>query len=250
MARVLVVVPALNEEEALPGVIAGVRAHAPEADIIVVDDHSRDGTARVARAAGARALRLPIHLGIGGAVQTGFRYARRHGYDFVVQVDGDGQHPSAAIASLLEPLRGDRADVAIGSRFAGEAGRAGFRSTAARRLGIRLFTWLCRVVAGVTVRDATSGFRAYNVRAVRLLAHSYPADYPEVEAVVLMARAGLRIVEVPVRMRERQGGRSSISSVRALYYMVKVSLASAVTATKPRASRPGRGPGRVDRLPQ
>jgi len=130
--------------------------------------------------------------------------------------------------------------------FAGEAGRQGFRSTAARRFGIRLFTALCRLVAGVTVLDATSGFRAYNAQAVRLLARTYPADYPEVEAIVLMARAGLRLAEVPVRMRERQGGRSSISTLRALYYMAKVSLASAITATKP--SGEGSGQDGVDRL--
>lgn len=232
--RVLIIIPAHNEETALPGVIADVRAHQPDADIVVVDDASMDDTTRTAERLGARVLRLPLNLGIGGAVQTGFRFAREMNYDYALQVDGDGQHPAAAIDDLLERLRAGDADVAIGSRFL--AG-AGFQSTFLRRLGIGVFRLLSRVTTGRTVTDSTSGFRAYNAAAIRFLADTYPSDYPEVEAVISLSHNRFRIVEVPVAMRERQGGRSSITMGRSAYYMIKVMLASLISILKPTRRR-------------
>ena len=228
--KVLIIVPAHNEEAALPGVIADVREHQPEADIVVVDDASTDDTATTAERHGAGVLRLALNLGIGGAVQTGFRYAREKGYDYALQVDGDGQHPAEAIGRLLEPVRDGSADTVIGSRFlTGE----GFQSTFLRRVGIAMFRLLCRVTTGRTITDSTSGFRAYNASAIAFLADTYPSDYPEVEAAISLSHNRFRIVEVPVEMRERQGGRSSITLGRSAYYMVKVMLASLISNLKP-----------------
>jgi glycosyltransferase involved in cell wall biosynthesis len=203
----------------------------PDCDIVVVDDRSTDDTTDRVRACGAGLLRLPFNLGIGGAVQTGFRYARRCGYRYAFQFDGDGQHPADEVARLLGPLRADEADVVIGSRF---LEKKGFQSTALRRIGIHLFQGLSRVTSAHRISDTTSGFRAYNARAFSFLADNYPSDYPEVEAITLLSRRGFRIVEVPVAMRERQGGVSSISTPRSLYYLVKVSLASLVSVGKRR----------------
>ncbi len=228
--KVLIIVPAHNEEAALPGVIADLREHQPEADIVVVDDASIDDTATTAERHGAGVLRLPLNLGIGGAVQTGFRYARERGYDYALQVDGDGQHPAEAVGRLLAPVRDGSADVVIGSRFlTGE----GFQSTFLRRVGIAMFRLLCRVTTGRTITDSTSGFRAYNASAIAFLADTYPSDYPEVEAAIILSHNRFRIVEVPVEMRERQGGRSSITLGRSAYYMVKVILASLISNLKP-----------------
>ena len=220
--RVLVVVPAFNEERSLASVAEDLRRHAPFASICVVDDGSTDGTARVARSVGLHLLRLPVNLGIGGAVQTGFLYAREQGFDVVVQFDGDGQHDAASLPGLLDPIvRGD-ADLVIGSRFLGEDS---FRSTLSRRLGIRYLSAVIRLRCGRKVADVTSGFRATGRAGIALFACTYPADYPEPEAIALAARAGLRVLEVPARMRERRHGRSSITLLRSLYYFVKVPVA-------------------------
>jgi glycosyltransferase involved in cell wall biosynthesis len=229
--QALAIVPAYNESESIERVIDDLRAHAPDCDVVVVDDHSTDDTAERARRAGAVLLRLPYNLGIGGAVQTGFRYARRRGYRYAFQFDGDGQHPADEVYKLLAPLRDGAADVVIGSRFL--EGK-GFQSTAARRVGIRLFQCLSRITSSRRVADTTSGFRAYNERAIAFLVDHYPSDYPEVEAITLLARNGIRIAEVPVQMRDRQGGSSSIGTARSLYYMTKVSLASLVSMGKRR----------------
>lgn len=234
--EVLAIVPAFNEADSISGVIADLRAHQPDCDILVVDDHSTDDTADRARAAGVVTLRLAFNLGIGGAVQTGFRYARRFGYRFAFQFDGDGQHQAEDVPRLLAPLREGSADVVIGSRF---LEGNGFQTTAARRVGTHLFERLNWLTSGRPVTDTTSGFRAYNERAIDFLADQYPSDYPEVESLTHLARAGFRFAEVPVRMRERQGGRSSIGPYRAFYYMIKVSLASLVSMGKPRPGRPG-----------
>ena len=228
---IIVIVPAFNEEAALPEVLRELGELQPEVDIVVVDDASSDATAKVARQGGARLLRLPINLGIGGAVQTGFRYARDLDYEIAIQVDGDGQHPAEGIASLIERIRTGDADAVIGSRF---IEGAGFQSTPFRRIGIRAFAWMSRATAGVDIKDTTSGFRAYNRPATAFLAESYASDYPEVEAITQLARNGFTIREVPVQMRERQGGESSISTLRSFYYLVKVGLASAVSAFRPR----------------
>ncbi len=221
--RVLVIVPAYNEEKNLPGVLRALRTHAPFADVCVVDDGSTDATARVAAEYGATVIQAPINLGIGGAMQTGYLWAERHGYDAAVQIDGDGQHDPAYIPRALEPLRDNCADIVIGSRFLTKDD-GGFRSTAARRLGIRYLCWLLRLTNGVRVTDPTSGFRATGRRAIALYAQSYPSDYPEPEAIAVAQRSGLRVSEVPVRMVAREHGESTINAPRAAYYFVKVSL--------------------------
>jgi glycosyltransferase involved in cell wall biosynthesis len=222
--RRVAIVPALNEEASIGRVIDELRAFDPGLDIVVVDDGSLDGTVRAASAKGVRVLRLPFNLGIGGAVQTGFRFAFEHDYDIAVRVDGDGQHDPAQLGRVLAPvLRGD-ADIAVGSRFAADDA-SGYRSSRPRRIGIRLLAWVVSRIVGQRVTDTTSGFQALNRRGIALFARDYPHDYPEVEATVMVFRHRLRLLEVPVAMRERGGGRSSITALRSIYYMVKVLLA-------------------------
>ena len=221
--RRVALVPAFNEEANVGRVIDEIRASDPSLDVVVVDDGSYDGTAEVAHAHGATVVRLPFNLGIGGAVQTGFRFAFEHGYDLAVRIDGDGQHDPSQLDRILAPVVADEADIAVGSRFAGD--RDGYRSSRSRRVGIRLLAWVVSRIVGRRVTDTTSGFQALNRRAIELFAHDYPHDYPEVEATIMVSRHRLRSVEVPVSMRERVGGRSSITALRSVYYMVKVLLA-------------------------
>jgi len=221
--RRVAIVPAFNEEHALPGVIDELRTFDAGLEIVVVDDGSADRTADVAVEMGVRVLRLPFNLGIGGAVQTGFRFAFERGYDLAVRVDGDGQHDPAQLERLMEPVLADEADIAIGSRFAGDP--AGYRSSRARRVGIRLLGRVVSRIVGQRVTDTTSGFQVLNRQGIALFARDYPHDYPEVEATVMVFRHRLRLAEVPVTMRERGGGRSSITTLRSIYYMVKVLLA-------------------------
>lgn len=221
--RRIAIVPALNEERALPAVIDELRAFDPGLDIVVIDDGSVDRTAAVAAAKGALVLRLPFNLGIGGAVQTGFRYAFEHGYDIAVRVDGDGQHDPSQLGRVLEPVLRGEADIVVGSRFAADGD--GYRSSRTRRVGIRLLAWVVSRIVGQRVTDTTSGFQALDRDAIALFARDYPHDYPEVEATIMVFRHRLRLREVPVSMRERGGGRSSITALRSIYYMVKVLLA-------------------------
>jgi glycosyltransferase involved in cell wall biosynthesis len=218
--RRVALVPAFNEEANVGRVIDEIRAVDPALDVVVVDDGSYDRTAEVAR---ATVVRLPFNLGIGGAVQTGFRFAFEHGYDLAVRLDGDGQHDPSQLERILAPVVAGEADIAVGSRFAGE--RDGYRSSRSRRIGIRLLAWVVSRIVGRRVTDTTSGFQALNHRAIELFAHDYPHDYPEVEATIMVSRHRLRSIEVPVSMRERGGGRSSITAIRSVYYMVKVLLA-------------------------
>jgi glycosyltransferase involved in cell wall biosynthesis len=221
--RVIAIVPAHNEEAAIGGVVAEIRAFDPSFDVVVIDDGSTDDTASVAASHGAAVVVLPFNLGIGGAVQTGFKYALAHGYELAVRLDGDGQHDPGDMARLLAPIRGGEADIATGSRFALDNGT--YRPPFARRIGI---TWFARLVSLLTrqrVTDTTSGFQALNRRGIALFAGDYPSDYPEVEATVLVFKHRLRLVEIPVRMRERGHGQSSITFLRSFYYMLKVTLA-------------------------
>ena len=226
------IVPALNEEESVGRVIEEIRAFDPSFEIVVVDDGSTDRTGEVAASHGARVLRLPFNLGIGGAVQTGYRYAHERGYDLAVQIDGDGQHDPRELPAILAPVLDGTVDMAVGSRFAG--GRR-YRAPLARRLGIRVFAWTVSLLVGQRVTDTTSGFRAVNRRGIALFAADYPHDYPEVEATVMVVKHRLRLCEVPVAMRERTAGRSSIGPFSSVYYMVKVLLALFVGLFRRRA---------------
>ncbi len=225
--RVLAVVPCYNEAENIANVVAELGAVALPSnlrlDILVVNDCSIDNSLAIIRQLPCLYLALPVNLGIGGAMQAGYKYAFRHGYDMAVQVDGDGQHPAQELPKLLAPLLRQEADVVIGSRFVAGDG-AGFQSSVTRRMGIAYFRWLNQALIGKVIHDSTSGFRAFNRQAIALANAYYPDEYPEPEAIVQFGRQGLRLCEVPVQMRERQGGISSINTSRALYYMFKVTL--------------------------
>jgi hypothetical protein len=225
MHNSIAIVPAYNEAGAIGTTVRDIFEHAPGFDVVVVDDGSTDETAELARHAGAAVVRLPFNLGIGGAVQAGYQYALEHDYDIAVQVDGDGQHDARHINELLAHLRSNvELNMITGSRFlVSEPG--GFRSTLPRRLGIRLFARLLSSIVRQPVTDPTSGFRMVTRRGIELFARDYPHDYPEVEAVLLLHFHKLRSTEVPVTMRERMTGTSSINRSRSVYYMIKVSLA-------------------------
>ena len=216
------VVPAYNEAGAIASVIAEIRTADPDFDIVVVDDGSIDGTSDIAAEAGAHVVRLPYNLGIGGAVQAGLQYARDHDFDIAVQVDGDAQHDPLEIPKILAPIIEGKADLVVGSRFLGEGE---YEPPMSRLLGIRLLARIVSVLVRQRVTDTTSGFRASNRRAISLFASDYPHDYPEVEAIVLLFRHRLKLVEVPVHMRLRGAGESSITFWRSAYYMLKVLLA-------------------------
>jgi glycosyltransferase involved in cell wall biosynthesis len=220
--KILIIVPAYNEEASLPGVIRDLREHIPSADVLVVNDGSRDATVLVSRKLGVIVLDLPFNLGIGGAMQTGYLYAERNGYDIAVQFDGDGQHLASEIQKLLEPLEANLADLVVGSRF---MTIGGYKAPVFRKLGIRIFSFVLSRILGTDVTDSTSGFRAVNRRAIEFFGHTYPDDYPEVESLVLLHKINLRMAEVAVTMRERTGGRSSITPIRSVYYMTKVLMA-------------------------
>lgn len=219
--RRVAILPAFNEEAAIGRLIDEIRAVDPDLEIVVVDDGSTDGTSGLARARGVVVLRLPFNLGIGGAVQTGYLYALENDFDVAVQIDGDGQHDPSQLDALLAPIRAGEADLVVGSRFA--EGR--HPSSFSRRAGIRILAALVSVLARRKVTDTTSGFRALNRRAITLFAADYPHDYPEAEAVLMATRHRLRLTEVPVKMRPREAGRSSITAARSLYYMAKVIIA-------------------------
>ncbi|MCY3836596.1 MAG: glycosyltransferase family 2 protein [Anaerolineaceae bacterium] len=229
--RTIVMIPARDEAAALAAVIRGVRNALPEADILVMDDHSEDDTARIAREQGALLLRLPIHVGIGAAVQAGLQFAHRRGYRRALRCDGDGQHPAETLRALLDPLQADAADVVTGSRYLQPGG---FVASPWRRLGSYWLATEIGLLTGQRVTDPTSGLSAFNERAIALFAEEYPPDYPEPEAIVALRRAGLRLREVPAKMRARQGGSSSITTLLAAYYMLKVSLAVLVMALRRR----------------
>ncbi|MHC4107459.1 MAG: glycosyltransferase family 2 protein [Planctomycetota bacterium] len=220
-ARRLVIVPAFNEADSIAEVVAELRQAAPDFDLLVIDDGSTDATAAsVPPAAGL--ISLPFNLGIGAAMQTGYRYAAENGYDVAVQVDGDGQHPATEIRQLLRRLEAGDADLVIGSRFLkpGE-----YQQSPTRAAGSRILQYLLRMLAGEKFTDCTSGFRAANRKVIQAFAHWYPDDYPEPEVVLLLHRAGYRVAETPVRMRQRSNGETSITLVRGFYYVVKVAVA-------------------------
>jgi glycosyltransferase involved in cell wall biosynthesis len=221
--RVLVVIPAHNEQASLPATLDEVRAQAPFVDILVVDDGSHDDTTRVARAKGATVVRHPVNLGVGGALQTGFRWACRHGYDIAVQLDADGQHDPRYLEVLLAPVIAGRSDVSIGSRF---VSATGYRAPWNRRLGMLLFSGVVRLALGRPIYDTTSGFRAYARRVIEVCQYDFPKDFPDAPLLIALARRGFRLEEVPVVMRERKAGQSFYTLGKQLYYPYKNLLAS------------------------
>ncbi len=221
----LAIVPAYNEAHAIAATVAAICEQASDFDVLVVDDGSTDATAERARRAGAAVLRMPFNLGIGGAMQSGYIYALERGYEVAVQVDGDGQHDPRHIQELLDRLHSDpELNMVTGSRFLDPNGD-GYRSSATRRMGIRVFSKVVSLITGQRVTDPTSGFRMTNRRGIELFARDYPHDYPEVEAILMMHAHRLRSCEIPVRMQPRLTGESAISSTQSVYYMIKVLLA-------------------------
>lgn len=218
----LVIIPAYNEAESILTTVQDVLDHAPGFDYVVVNDCSRDDTIRICREHHLNVLDLPINLGIGGAIQTGYRYALECGYDMAVQFDGDGQHDAKYLQLLADKLESEQLDMVIGSRF---IENKGFQSTGLRRFGIQFFKGLIKLLYGETITDATSGMRLCNRRVLEQFSQNYPQDYPEPETVARLLRHGYRVKEVPVVMRERQGGTSSINPAKSIYYMIKVSAA-------------------------
>ncbi|NDJ51542.1 MAG: glycosyltransferase family 2 protein [Chloroflexi bacterium] len=233
--RLLIVIPAYNEEESIGHVIERVRHAVPQADIVVIDDGSADDTAQVARSHQATVISQPYNLGIGANVQTGFIYASQRGYDVTIQVDGDGQHDPNEIPALLAALNTSTCDMVIGSRYIEDRG---YSTPRLRRLGSILLAALISAITRQRITDPTSGFRALNRQAIAFSAGDYPFDYPEPEAIVTFWRAGLRVKEVPVKMNPRYGGRSSITPIRSAYYMIKVTLAILISLLRERQSKP------------
>ena len=231
-ARGVAIVPAYNEERTIRSVVDRVRRDSPGFDVVVIDDGSTDGTAKIADESGATVLRHPFNLGIGGAVQSGYRYAFDEGYDLAVQVDADGQHDPGEIQALMRAMGVDGVDMVCGSRFLDDTG---YEAPPARRFVIRLFSKLMSAIVRQPVTDPTSGFRLCNRRAIDLFARDYPHDYPEVEAILMVHAHRLRMCEVPVQMHQRQGGQSSITSGESAYYMIKVLLAIFVGLFRRRA---------------
>jgi glycosyltransferase involved in cell wall biosynthesis len=220
--RMLVILPAFNEAENLPKTLTRIRQTVPLADILVVNDGSWDNTTEVAKAHGARVLEMPYNVGIGAGVQTAFQFAHRYGYDIVVRNDGDGQHAPDGITRLVEALETHQYDVVVGSRFL-QSGDYG--TSPARLIGINILRSLLQGLTGWRITDPTSGFGAFNRRAIALFAQFYPHDYPEPESILLLYRCGFTMGEIPITMQPRQHGRSSITTLRSIYYMVKVILA-------------------------
>jgi glycosyltransferase involved in cell wall biosynthesis len=245
MSSHLAIVPALNEAGSIGQIVEEIRRHAEDFDVLVIDDGSTDETAAIAAAAGARVISMPFNVGIGGAVQCGYLYARDNGYTVAVQVDGDGQHDPRDIPRLLAALHEEPpVEMATGSRFLGERGDGdgdGYRPSPLRRSAMRLFATLVSLITGQRVTDATSGFRMSGRRGIELFALDYPHDYPEVEAILLLHANRLRMREVEVTMRARTSGRSTIVRGLQVYYMAKVLFAVAVGLLRQRPRpRPGR----------
>lgn len=220
--KCLIIIPAYNEAGNIEKVVNNLIENYPQYDYVIINDGSVDDTKEICRDKRYQVLNLPINMGIGGAVQTGYRYARDNGYDAAVQIDGDGQHDVAFLAGMLKLLEEGQADAVIGSRF---VDREGFQSSQLRRIGIRFLSNLGWLLTGVRVKDITSGYRVVNRLFIQIFADDYPADYPEPEALVIAAVHGGRIVEYPVIMKERETGESSITLKKSVYYMCKVSLA-------------------------
>ena len=229
----IVIIPAYNEISNIDTTVKDILENAPGFDYVIINDCSQDGTMRFCTEQGMNIINLPVNLGIGGAVQTGYLYAWRNGYDVAVQFDGDGQHDAKYLNAMADFLEEQNADMVIGSRF---ITKEGFQSTGMRRFGIRYFSILIRLMTGQTVLDPTSGMRMVNRSVMKIYSEDYPVDYPEPESVVIILNMGRKVCEVPVIMRKRQGGVSSISPGRSVYYMIKVTLAILMERLRKRRS--------------
>ena len=218
---ILIIIPAYNESENIENIVDEITTGYPQYDYVVVNDGSSDNTARILKKRGYNHINCPINLGIGGAIQTGYRYAKENDYEIAVQIDGDGQHDPAYIAEIVEPILKGEADYVIGSRF---VNKEGFQSSFTRRIGIRFLSALIALLCFRRVKDVTSGFRAVNRFFIEVFAESYPIDYPEPEAIMDAVMRRKRILELPVIMRERETGQSSINFKKSVYYMIKVTL--------------------------
>jgi len=225
--RTLIIVPCYNEEQTITALYREICEKTPY-DTLVVNDCSTDSSRTILRRENIPHLDLPLNLGIGGAVQAGYRYALRNGYDIAVQVDGDGQHDPGQVKALITPIESGEADLVIGSRF---IDKSGFQSSTMRRAGIKFFKLLIYCLSGKRITDATSGFRAANRKVMHLFDENYANDYPEPESNMLALKNKLRVVEIPATMRERQGGVSSIKAFQPIYYMLKVSLGIIISST-------------------
>ena len=225
----IIVIPAYNEEGNLEKTVRDIRENAPDFDYVIVNDCSTDNTLGMCREKGFSYLNLPVNLGIGGAVQTGYRYAYYHGYDLAVQFDGDGQHSAKFLAQMAQVLEETESDMVIGSRF---IEKEGFQSSGLRRIGIRYFSFLIKLLTGKTVTDPTSGMRMINRKLLKKFTNEYPKDYPEPESVVTVLSEKHKVTEIPVVMNEREEGISSISLRNSVYYMIKVSFAVVIARMK------------------
>lgn len=227
--RCLIVVPVYNERDSVARLIGHIRRSLPGFDIVIIDDGSTDDTVRQIPA-GIPVVRLPFNMGIGNAMQTGYRYAAIYGYDIAVQVDGDGQHRPSDVLRLVQHMHDSHADMVVGSRFL--TGIATYRQTFVRRIGAWMLRSLIRLLTGLNITDCTSGFRVANRKVIQAFAYWYPEDYPEPEVIVLLHRLGCRIEEVPVRMRQRRTGQSSISLTRGIFYVLKVAVCLLLDMTR------------------
>lgn len=225
----LVIIPAFNEEGNLEKTIEDIKENAPGFDYVIINDCSTDGTLEMCRKHGYSYLNLPVNLGIGGAVQTGYRYAYFHGYDIAVQFDGDGQHSARYLEEMVRLMGETKSDMVIGSRF---IEKEGFQSSVLRRMGIRYFTVLIKILTGQTITDPTSGMRMINRKLLKKFTEDYPKDYPEPESVVTVLAEKHKVTEMPVVMNEREEGVSSISLRKSVYYMIKVSFAILIARMK------------------
>lgn len=228
--KILAVLPAFNEGKNISQTVLDIRQNFPAADVLVINDCSLDETSEVSKITGAKVIDLPVNLGIGGAVQTGLIYARENNYDIAFQFDGDGQHRGDEIELILKPILDKTADTVIGSRFLRNDN--GFKSSPIRRVGIRIISLINSLIIKQKVTDCTSGFRAYNRKTIAFLADNYPIDFPEPEAVILLGKNNFKIVEVPVMMKARANGNSSISGLKSIYYMIKVLVAVFMSALR------------------
>lgn len=226
MQKIVAIIPAYNEQDAIGEVVCRVKKYVPESDVVVINDGSADQTEERAKESGADVLSLPYNLGIGGAVQTGYKFAKERGYDIAIRLDGDGQHNPADAHKLLEPIKRGQADVVIGSRYVETDSKSAqsYKTSFFRHFGAKFFGFVTSRIVHQKIADTTSGFQAVSRSVIDFYEHEYPSDYPEVEAIPLLHRAGFRILEVPVQMKQRQAGHTSITPIRSVYYVVKVLL--------------------------